>query len=80
MHDTDNARDPIVLSEREWEIVQRVSLGESNAEIAHAMCISAATLHTHLAHVYKKLGLHGKEQLTDWHGLTQFEGAPPGQL
>jgi DNA-binding NarL/FixJ family response regulator len=80
VYDSNSARDPIVLSEREWEIVRRVSHGESTEQIAHALFISAATVHTHLDHIYKKLGLHGKAQLAFWHGLTQREGAPPGCL
>jgi DNA-binding NarL/FixJ family response regulator len=80
MEHSDSARDPIVLTEREWGIVRRVSRGESNDEIARALFISAATVHTHLDHIYKKLGLHGKAQLAFWHGLSQREGAPPGCL
>jgi DNA-binding NarL/FixJ family response regulator len=70
------ARDPIVLTEREWEIVRRVSQGESNDEIAHALCIGAATLRTHLGQIYAKLGLHNTAQLANWHEARHADAAP----
>ena len=75
LHETDSSPAPIVLSEREWEIVRHVSRGESNDEIARALFISPATVHTHLDHIYKKLGLHGKAQLAYWHGLREGRAA-----
>jgi DNA-binding NarL/FixJ family response regulator len=66
---SDSTRDPIVLSEREWEIIRHVSGGESTEQIAHALFVSPATVRTHLNHIYRKLGLDGETQLADWHGL-----------
>jgi DNA-binding CsgD family transcriptional regulator len=79
MDDTEDVREPIVLSEREWEIIRHVGQGESNAEIADVLRISPATVHTLLDRIYTKLGLRGKAQLADWHGVSQCEGARPDQ-
>ncbi len=76
MNEIERPADPIVLTEREWEIVRHVSLGESTDEIASALFISPATVHTHLDHIYKKLGLHGKMQLAFWYGSQQGGSAP----
>ena len=80
MHDADNARDPIFLSEREWEVVRHVSRGASNDEIAEALRVSAATVHLHLQHIFTKLGLDGKEQLAAWHDPSERPDAPPDQV
>jgi DNA-binding NarL/FixJ family response regulator len=45
------------LSGRELEVVALVARGASNKEIAHALRISEATIKTHLAHIFEKLGV-----------------------
>jgi DNA-binding NarL/FixJ family response regulator len=45
------------LSGRELEVVALVARGASNKEIAHALRISEATVKTHLAHLFAKLGV-----------------------
>jgi DNA-binding NarL/FixJ family response regulator len=52
------------LSEREVEIVRSVAGGKSNAEIANALFISKRTVDTHLRHIYDKLGIHERHELT----------------
>jgi len=49
-----------VLTGREREIVRLVGAGRSNAEIASALFVSAATVKTHLAHIYEKLGVRSR--------------------
>ena len=49
-----------VLTSREREIVRLLGAGRSNAEIAEALFVSAATVKTHLAHVYEKLGVRSR--------------------
>lgn len=44
------------LSEREREVLQLIALGMSNREVARRLFVSEATVKTHLAHVYDKLG------------------------
>jgi DNA-binding NarL/FixJ family response regulator len=44
------------LTEREREVLARLAEGASNRAIAEALSVSAATVKTHLAHIYEKLG------------------------
>jgi DNA-binding NarL/FixJ family response regulator len=46
-----------VLTGREREIVRLLGAGRSNAEIASALFVTSATVKTHLAHIYEKLGV-----------------------
>jgi DNA-binding NarL/FixJ family response regulator len=48
------------LTGREREILRLLGAGRSNAEIASALFVSAATVKTHLAHIYGKLGVRGR--------------------
>jgi DNA-binding NarL/FixJ family response regulator len=48
---------PAVLSERETEVLRSVSSGNTNASIGRQLCISEATVKTHLQHVFAKLGV-----------------------
>ncbi|MFT5197207.1 MAG: DNA-binding NarL/FixJ family response regulator [Cellvibrionaceae bacterium] len=45
------------LSDREIEVLEHVSKGGSNREIAKALHISTATVKTHLIHIFSKLGV-----------------------
>ena len=45
------------LSGREIEVLQLVSRGNGNKEIAKQLHISTATVKTHLIHIYDKLGV-----------------------
>jgi DNA-binding NarL/FixJ family response regulator len=49
------AREPI--SQRELEVLELVARGSSNREAAARLFISEATVKTHLAHIYEKLGV-----------------------
>lgn len=44
-----------VLSEREIEVLRRISLGESNKEAARVMQISPSTVRTHVESIFRKL-------------------------
>jgi DNA-binding CsgD family transcriptional regulator len=48
------------LTRREREIVDRVALGQTNAEIALALGIATATVAKHLEHAYGKLGVSSR--------------------
>jgi DNA-binding CsgD family transcriptional regulator len=45
-----------ILSPREIEVLRRVSLGESNKEVALRLGISPSTVRTHLESIFRKLG------------------------
>ncbi len=51
------------LSAREREIARRVSIGESNKEIARALKIAERTVKAHLTAVFGKLGVRDRLQL-----------------
>ncbi|QYN38297.1 response regulator transcription factor [Pseudonocardia sp. DSM 110487] len=51
------------LTEREREVLQRVALGESNAEIGAALHISPATARTYVGRLLTKLGARDRAQL-----------------
>jgi DNA-binding CsgD family transcriptional regulator len=48
------------LSSREAEILLRLMDGLSNKEIAHRLFISVHTVHSHVAKIYRKLGVYGR--------------------
>ena len=51
---------PAPLTGREREILRLLGAGRSNAEIASALFVTPATVKTHLAHIYGKLGARGR--------------------
>ena len=49
-----------LLTEKEREVLARLAEGGSNRAIAQALSVSPATVKTHLAHIYEKLGAAGR--------------------
>ena len=54
------------LTEREEEVVRRVSAGRTNAEIAGDLHISLSTVKTHLASLTTKLGVRNRVEIAMW--------------
>ncbi len=50
------------LTDRESEILNRLSQGYTNKEIADQMSISVSTVRTHLSHVYEKLHVRSRTE------------------
>jgi len=50
------------ISPREQEILQSVSIGLSNQEIAARFSISVSTVKTHLENIFRKLGVSNRTQ------------------
>lgn len=48
------------LTAREMEVIEEMAKGESNKEIARNLCISLATVKTHLINIYGKLGVSNR--------------------
>ncbi len=57
---------PGSLTSREHEIATLVAEGLSNREIAHRLVISKRTVDAHIEHIYAKLGVSSRVQLTTW--------------
>ncbi len=52
------------LSPRETEIARLVAQGQRNHDIAHILGIGEHTVETHLTHIYQKLGISNRVELT----------------
>lgn len=48
------------LTGREIDVLQRAAAGDTNSVIARSMSLSEATIKSHLAHIYRKLGVHDR--------------------
>ncbi|MEO7837609.1 MAG: response regulator transcription factor [Acidimicrobiales bacterium] len=53
------------LTRKELEVMVRLSEGRSNREIAEVLFVTPATVKTHLAHIYAKLGAAGRQQAVE---------------
>jgi ATP/maltotriose-dependent transcriptional regulator MalT len=53
-----SSRDSVGLTDREWEVLDALASGRSNAEIAKLLWVSPSTVRKHLEHVYEKFGVH----------------------
>jgi two-component system, NarL family, nitrate/nitrite response regulator NarL len=65
------------LSNRELEVVQLISLGLKNKQIATQLCISEVTVRHHLTSIYNKLGVSDRLELLVFahsSGLVSMKG------
>jgi predicted ATPase/DNA-binding CsgD family transcriptional regulator len=60
------ARTRISLTRRELEIARMIADDMSNREIASQLFLSERTVETHVTHMFDKLGLNSRVQLTRW--------------
>lgn len=51
------------LTRREREVIRQVVLGRRNAEVATELRITRRTVTTHLANIFRKLGIHERREL-----------------
>jgi len=51
------------LTDREKQILACIFEGKSDKQIANALKIRAATVHTHMSHLFEKLGVHSRDEL-----------------
>ncbi|MGB4861847.1 MAG: helix-turn-helix transcriptional regulator [Tepidiformaceae bacterium] len=50
---------------REREVLELVLQRWHDKEIAEYLVVSVRTVETHVAHIFQKLGVHSRDQLTD---------------
>ncbi|KIC95408.1 helix-turn-helix transcriptional regulator [Flavihumibacter solisilvae] len=50
------------LSSREYEVLQLLSKGNSNAEIADQLCLSLSTIKTHVSNLFVKMDVKSRTQ------------------
>jgi DNA-binding CsgD family transcriptional regulator len=60
------ARKPVGLTGRELEILELLSLGRTNKEIADALCISSNTVAVHVARVLSKTGSSNRTEAASY--------------
>ncbi len=66
-HDCDTDADfPSGLTSREVEVLQQVTQGLTNAQIAEQLFISPRTVGQHLRNIYNKLGVSNRAEATRW--------------
>jgi two-component system nitrate/nitrite response regulator NarL len=49
------------LSDREWQVLDLLAAGCLPDEVSQLLGMSTTTVHTHLKHIYRKLGVHGRD-------------------
>jgi DNA-binding NarL/FixJ family response regulator len=69
---------PEPLSPRETQVLALVAQGLTNAEIGRRLCISEATVKTHLLRVFSKLGVTDRTAVVTT-AITRGELPPPGR-
>ncbi len=62
-HAPDDPVEAALLSDRESEVLKLVAKGYVNKEIAQKLCISPATVGTHIKNLYRKLSVHSRVQV-----------------
>lgn len=62
------------LTGRELEVIRFVARGRSRGVVARDLCISENTVKGHMRNAYKKLGIHGRQELLDL--LAREEARP----
>lgn len=68
------------LSAREAEILSALCRQLTNKEIARALGLAAATVHAHLARIFKKLDVHDRQAATKKFSQHLWEGKNAGRL
>ena len=60
------------LSARELEVLVLMAKGRSAVRVADDLGVTLATINSHVNHIYRKLGVHSRQELIDV--IEQNEG------
>ena len=67
------------LTEREIAVLQALTNGQSNKEIARSLWLAEQTVKFHLTNIYRKLDVRGRTEAVHWayhHGLPEAQAEP----
>ena len=62
-----------LLSNRETEVLEQLSKGYSQKKIADTLYLSVGTIQTHMKSIYRKIGLHSRQNVIDLVNQTMKE-------
>jgi DNA-binding NarL/FixJ family response regulator len=71
------------LTRREVEILQLVSEGHSNSQVARTLWVTEQTVKFHLSNIYRKLNVANRTEASRWaqlHGLLAHDAGRPASL
>jgi DNA-binding NarL/FixJ family response regulator len=64
------------LTRQEREVLQQLSTGAANQQIAANLCITPKTLESHISHVFRKLGVDSRAEAIAWVRNHFLDGLP----
>ena len=62
-HAAHHGKNVPALTRRERDVMELLLADSSYKEIAHALCVTTNTVHTHVSHIYRKLGVKSRDEL-----------------
>jgi DNA-binding CsgD family transcriptional regulator len=67
---------PAQLTRREFDVLRRMALGETNIQIAHRLYVSEGTVKSHVKHILRKLEAANRAEAVSRYHLTTRELTP----
>jgi two-component system nitrate/nitrite response regulator NarL len=64
------------LTAREWEVLDQLSAGKTTDQVADDLFLSVETVRSHTKSLYRKLGVHSRDELRD---AVRALRTPPGE-
>jgi two-component system, NarL family, response regulator LiaR len=67
------------LTAREWEVLDLMTLGASNQQIANDLVVSLETVQSHIKHILRKLGVHSRADAIARADELRHHRSPPAE-